>query len=345
MGRLGPTGAVLVMAFGCSAEPHSLQWEVQFTSSTLQTRAAHTEVAIYRGGCASSVTEARFALGESQAPRLEPGVYGFAARASDSACVWYAEGCTELQVPSERQTVRVVLSQAAEEPACAVQQCVSGRCVLSDGGVDATGCNDRYASAVFCDGFEVDGLPAWDREKSVPEGTITRTSFSFRGDAALHVASGSVGSAARVETPTAWTYSSGRLYMRAYVYLPSTSVFENVSVMEYNTMDHSERIGFHVRPDRRVFLRTDESMRLNPDRTLPADQWHCVEFFAEFGTSGQAAFWIDGELWAEEQGLDITPVGGVREARAGMTWVSSIQPPAELMVDEVVVDTARIGCD
>jgi len=74
------------------------------------------------GGC--NGTEVLFSARVSGAsaamspPTLGPGRYGFAARARDASCHWYAAGCSEVVVPVGGTTTRMLATSETIEPGC-----------------------------------------------------------------------------------------------------------------------------------------------------------------------------------------------------------------------------------
>jgi hypothetical protein len=113
--------ALLVALLGCDGdEPAS--WWFEFESPALASRAVEIEAVILQGGCSSttSVFGDRFGVRElaSTPPALDPGMYGFAGRARDADCVWFAYGCSDVLLPAAGATVWLRASTEEVEPGC-----------------------------------------------------------------------------------------------------------------------------------------------------------------------------------------------------------------------------------
>lgn len=140
----------LTLALGvaaCTPDPHGLSWGVRFASPDDEARAVLIEARILRGGCDGTPVYAADLMpgGPSMAmspDELAQGLYGFAARARDADCVWFAENCVEDDLPQEVEAPIIVLLTAGPESAeCAPAMCVAGRCEgeLRDGGPSDSG--------------------------------------------------------------------------------------------------------------------------------------------------------------------------------------------------------------
>jgi len=121
----------LIAAFaGCGGD--RFEWDLVYERECLAPLAATFEASILRGTCGSTdvVWRETTARGDRAAlpPELPAGRYGFAGRAADASGRWFAEGCTEEEVPHDG-ALRVILTSDEPCPADA------GNGV--DGGVDS----------------------------------------------------------------------------------------------------------------------------------------------------------------------------------------------------------------
>jgi hypothetical protein len=158
---LGPVVVSLLALAGCDGGTRGLQWSVVFEPESLGDRASMVEARIVSGGCGDGdlrfVAEVRPSEMEGMAPpALEAGRYGFAARALDSQCRWYARGCEPLELgspQSPRQVQTVLREQATPEARCAPARCMQGRCTEMDAGVaaDASSGEGGADGAVPCE--------------------------------------------------------------------------------------------------------------------------------------------------------------------------------------------------
>lgn len=125
----------LVLAPGGCVIPHFLDWEIEWGEAGLEDRSVIVEASILEGGCRSTNV---FWAEETDAtdpdwdapPDLDEGRYGFAARARDADCVWYARGCREVDMPGDDDGKLTVVLEALEttERACPEEECIAGAC-------------------------------------------------------------------------------------------------------------------------------------------------------------------------------------------------------------------------
>jgi hypothetical protein len=138
---------------GCEGDPQPLGWELEFEGRTLLERARVVEATILEGGCSGeelySVEVVMGELSNAEVPVLADGTWGFAGRARDESCVLFAEGCTEVELPTVGPVVVILTPRGAEIPACSSTFCEGGRCsdVPVDGGMEDT----CQASETVCD--------------------------------------------------------------------------------------------------------------------------------------------------------------------------------------------------
>lgn len=142
--------ALLALLQGCAVEVRDLAWGFTFDDESLSARAAIVEGRLLSGGCAGApLYEADVARGEvpSMPPSLPAGRYGFEGVARDAACVEYARGCLEVDLPRPvGAEVLVRLSATAERAACTA--CSAGRCDgAADAGLDARTVGDASPDA------------------------------------------------------------------------------------------------------------------------------------------------------------------------------------------------------
>lgn len=120
---------------GCSER--ETQWELTYVPDALESQASSVLVEIRSGSCTGpSVFRSDLASGAAS-PVLEPGSYGFFARASDSSCRWFASGCEERTLPlDEAERIAVTLTAEPEADRCP-GACDQGRCTNeNDGSTD-----------------------------------------------------------------------------------------------------------------------------------------------------------------------------------------------------------------
>jgi len=137
--------AGLLACTACDAGARSLRWRLEFEDPAVRADADQVVARVLRGGCDAtrSVYEETLREGASAmtAPDLEPGRYGFAARArDDTTCRFVAEGCEEVDLPledgAEIVTLLQTLAGGAIDPECSTMDGGLGD-GGPEGGVDA----------------------------------------------------------------------------------------------------------------------------------------------------------------------------------------------------------------
>lgn len=152
---LAAAAALSVVPAGC-AMPHTLSWELGWSDTVLEDRAVAVEASILEGGCEGTVlwtTQIELGHETEDPPKLGEGRYGFRARARDMSCIWFADGCRDLELPAEDASsdVRVVLAGATELAACAADLCIAGLCACTAPGQCGTACVGADCDCVFGD--------------------------------------------------------------------------------------------------------------------------------------------------------------------------------------------------
>ncbi len=144
---------LLLMVFAaCSEETPQQGWSLQFNDEALRERVSDTYAEILRGGCEGERIFTFVSYDEPRRlPRLEPGTYGFFARAGDEDCFWYAGGCVEHGVPLEQSAAFEVVMQPLDQEvdSCAEIDCSMASCELKfDSSASSEGCDDVQALPV-----------------------------------------------------------------------------------------------------------------------------------------------------------------------------------------------------
>ena len=205
--------ALLLLAAGCEPDPRGLSWGVRFSSDGDRDRAVLVRAQILRGGCtgdeiyATDLDPSRPGAMLASPPELEPGAYGFAGRARDADCVWFAQGCSDAVLPlANDATIFVNLLGGFDDRACPEEECVDGRCTgetvdagtdagpsPADGGPDAgprDGGPDTGCGGEVCNGADD------DCDDNVDEGTGSEL---CSGDAFATCSSGTCGCGSGLE--------------------------------------------------------------------------------------------------------------------------------------------------
>ena len=218
----------------------------------------------------------------------------------------------------------------------------------ADAGPDTTHCDDIHAGALFCEDFEGD-LGNWP-ERAVSTGASARISSAetYMGTGAL-----------RSETPMGETeaylranvlpiMSTGDLYVRWWYYLESGFTLTAIEVASLAEIDRNYHLVATTYPSSMDIhthgFATDD--RINGGTGLPRGRWTCVEIHVHFdATAGSVVLYVDDTETAAIRNFDTVEARGLTTIEAGLIWQHADQVPAVLYVDEIVADTAPIGCD
>lgn len=216
--------------------------------------------------------------------------------------------------------------------------------------LDSTSCDDVHAGAILCDGFE--GLPElslWSRARG---GVSYVSTPAYRGMNALRALLLPSPRIASIDIFGLPRVSEGEAFIRVYVWVPSASPVEGLTILNYE--EPSEPWG-------KVRVRIvggalgadgwshDSSAALSSfGPPMPRDRWVCVEVrILVSDTAGEVELFVDGTPVAFLGPTDTAPAMPYQTLYAGITQDDyGVQTlPTELFMDELVVDTRRVGCD
>jgi len=216
----------------------------------------------------------------------------------------------------------------------------------TDAGPDSTIC-DELVGVIFCDGFE-DGFAHWGW-RTETAGTVTAgTSTVYRGAAALYASTTDLSGKASITSELGTTVSSGALYVRAYVYVPSSVVSTGISFLFVGeAVAPYAGIAFEITGAGRasVYIGPLDREAAGAHVPMPRDRWVCATLTLDVGDTGRARAAIDGVSTVDEALIDVLPAGGLSRVTTGIEWSSPTQMSADVYVDEVVVSTSPIPCD
>lgn len=187
-------------------------------------------------------------------------------------------------------------------------------------------------------------------EVSLDDGMVEVTGLRAAcGGAALHAATtpGSATSQAKVEQRAFDELESGAVYLRAYVYLPSSVDVGRFTILSL-AGGGPPYVGVAVGlgPGGALQLEVSSAPEYLPTETaLPRDRWTCLMVEVDVAQDGSAALVVDGAPVVSASDLDTVPGGGATLAAAGILWAPADQGPAEIYIDELVVDTVPLTCE
>jgi hypothetical protein len=221
-----------------------------------------------------------------------------------------------------------------------------------DGNGDACDACAHSPRTALCDNFEAGIDPSlWSSLQQ--SGTVTldgnrahrgRSSLWFHGD---QVAAGIPRVAVLHESRTMPLVD--RLYVRAFVYVPSSNT-DAVAIFtaQQNTDGATGGIFFYAdsppgsRPTIQSWL--DGSFAQGAAGPVGTDRWMCMEW--ELAATGDTAAWIDGQQIVSGQGYPTMPNPPLTMLLLGFIFDSTDTDRAakDLWMDDVIVDTQPIGC-
>ncbi len=212
------------------------------------------------------------------------------------------------------------------------------------------GCATTHPGVLLCEGFEAPDVE-WDYEVLEGEGASAArtTERGAQGSASLKINIGGDNEfkAARwglnVVLPS---LAGGELHVREYVWMTgTTTISDQLSIMVTGNMNDPF-------PSANVLLTPGEihavveGQDVAADFEFPRDRWVCVEIhIAIASTNGSFLIDVDGVPVAGASGLDTAVQGGYTNLDVGVHYATPAQSSAKLFIDEIVADTAAIGCN
>lgn len=214
----------------------------------------------------------------------------------------------------------------------------------TDAGAEVDAAFDPCTGRLFCDGFE-DGFTPWEVVTHEANQLEIVTSPVHSGASALRVVTLGAffaphGVHADVIPPT-----TTDIWFRAFYFVPDD---DPLDLQVHNLGGPAgNSVGVHLLEETRANLHTygfPDSRTVSFDRALPRDAWLCIEVHVERDLiDGAYELYFDDERVVFESEVDTVTGGELTTIHVGTVFRG--QPgPAEIFVDDVAVDTARIGC-
>jgi hypothetical protein len=217
----------------------------------------------------------------------------------------------------------------------------------ADAGPDPTACDDTFASALFCDGFERD-LLAWAFDVELM-GMVAHhtTSPIYRGVGALHAETRASSGKASVTYDLSTAVSTGELHARGYFFVPATPAVDTVSLLFVGeTAAPNVGIAVQIAGDRtQVYLGTEDRLASGRRLIFPRDRWVCVTLDLTVGNRGAVTAALDGMEFVNESLVDTAPAGDLGRLTVGVEFTSPATAAAIVYADEIVLDRAPVACD
>lgn len=214
----------------------------------------------------------------------------------------------------------------------------------ADGAGDASPPDAAACTRRFCDGFE-GGLAGWDGEQTENGSTVSHLpAGGFRGDAMR--AQGPTGAAIAAVFKDVFSPLPADLHVRAYVHAPGGQLLD-LEPVELTTRARDHQIVFAIY-DADIEIHAHSiagDFQTSAATPMPRDRWVCFELHVAIGATGTVELFMDGALIVAQPGLDTRPGNGdLSHVFAGIASKPGTIA-SDVSIDEVVADTAPIGCD
>lgn len=214
----------------------------------------------------------------------------------------------------------------------------------------ASGC--AAAGVAFCDGFEAGVIdPQWSGVNQA-NGTVTvDNTRAYRGSWSLHIHNNALPAkgTADVELNEGQTFPSTHFFVRAYVFVPSAfGSTEGDFILAEQAASPFKGITLDLVNSSLQTDNTIANVTRTSTTTMPRDQWVCVEWEVQLGTSGSTTLQVNGQPATNlggTQNLSINPA----PSELGLALVTTAPPSSgvaarDLWFDEIMVNPTAIGC-
>ena len=231
----------------------------------------------------------------------------------------------------------ICMASCTQESDCgAGNTCIGGACVKR---ADPT-C-PGHPGALACSGFD-DAAPAgWTPTVDATSALGVVSTPLFSGASALDARTTATNGRARFLHEFT-QLDSGQLYLRAWVYVaPGTSLsnVHTIVVGDANTGDYGSKF---VYTDGKIHVAAAGGAVTGTADT-PFGQWYCLRLELGIATQGTVRAYLNDVQFADATGINTLPAAGVHNVTAGIDF-SGQTDPAEVFIDELVLDTAPVGC-
>jgi hypothetical protein len=244
----------------------------------------------------------------------------------------------------------------------------AGDVAVDDARADAQDATDGDAStfvcpdaAIFCDDFESEPstLPRWNGKAAVLPSTLDVTqSRAFHGASSMHASVSDTADSGAVQASDAVKFfapmgDGSTFALRAYVYVTApieTDAF--FQLLHQNDNGHFINLGSSsdpahcqnsVLPCVGTYLTGSTDVATGSGAALPIGAWTCLEWVVTVATAGHETVYVDGAV-AIDVALD-TMAGQTTGYDAVSAGLAGAYGTEGIFIDDVVVDTKRIGCE
>jgi hypothetical protein len=203
---------------------------------------------------------------------------------------------------------------------------------------------------VMCDGFETGTFrdPPWSSAFNI----VTDSAHVYRGALAAHAHTDALPANANypsavIDNTNASVFGTNTAYLRAFLYYASGSA-QTVLLSEVNPLnnDPTQVVKVFILSGL-LQVETDTAAPTSTGVAMPTDRWTCFELAAKGSTTtssndAHATLWLDGTQLADVGSFNLSPS---QQFVLGLNFYGLPAAPAsDLWMDEVALDSARIGC-
>ena len=231
----------------------------------------------------------------------------------------------------------ICMAACAQESDCdAGQTCVAGACVRRE----APGC-PAHPGALACSGFDDPAPAGWTATTDADSVLAVVSTPLLAGAGALDARTAAVNGRSRFLHEFT-QLQSGQLYLRAWVYAAPGTLLSNVHTIvvgDANTGDYGSKF---VYSDGKIHVAA-AGAAVPGSADAPLGQWYCLRLELGIGDQGTVRAYLNDSQFVDATGIDTLPAAGVHNVTAGIDFSGQAEP-AELFIDELVLDTAPVGC-
>lgn len=220
-----------------------------------------------------------------------------------------------------------------------------------DGGVDAGTDAGPPPNILFEEDFERGDFTRWSyrNETNGTVASVNDAASAHAGSRYLRARSSAAGGTAALGYRMGAEYSSGDLWVRVYVRVPSASNLDwGASFAAFGiSMPPWDSVSFQVEPDA-VSTYVSTALRYTEGtESIDRDRWHCVVGHLVVGDApaGSVDAFVDGVAGVRSLGLDTLSIEGWSVLEIGLSYTAPEQPPTEIWIDDVTLATTPLGCE
>ena len=226
----------------------------------------------------------------------------------------------------------------------------------TDAGIDLgpTRCDDIHAGAIFCSGMEPPGFADWSEGSYGDDFAYVgrATSPAFLGAGSLYAESNAGSQRAAAFHLFTVPVTSGDIYLRVMVYVPSGWSFPGGSlsfaqVGMYGAPYHQLSLNLTGMGIVSLYVQAEGGNDAIYGVAVPRDTWFCVEGHAQISdAAGVVELFLDGVSQGDRiTSFDTLPTVGYQRVVAGLPFTDPAFSEIRLYLDEIVVSSTRVGCD